>query len=84
MAFEEFDRGDIGFHFAKDREVAINRIEDTYCDAERMDYPEGRLIHVALSLHNPLVLNHDLDNWDAKHIIAEAVYKLTKTPYESP
>ncbi len=69
MDFDEFKKGDIGFHFAKDREVALNRIQDSYCEAERHDFPDGRLIHVAISLHNPIVLKTDLDTWDLEGIV---------------
>ena len=81
--FDEFKRGDIGFHFAKDKEVALNRIQDSYCEAERHDFPEGKLIHVALSLHNPIFLRTDLDTWDIESILSKAALKLLGTPYQS-
>ena len=81
--FDEFKNGDIGFHFAKDRKLALNRISDTYCEAKRHDYPTGKVLHVAISLHNPIVLTQDLDDWSVKSIVDKAAYKLFGTPYES-
>ena len=81
--FDEFKKGDIGFHFAKDREVALNRIQDSYCDVERHDFPDGKLLHVAISLHNPIVLKTDLDTWDIEGIVRKAALKLLGIPYQS-
>lgn len=83
MDFDEFKKGDIGFHFAKDKEVALNRIQDSYCEVENHDFPNGKLLHVAISLHKPIVLKTDLDAWNAESIVHKAALKLLKIPYQS-
>lgn len=82
MDFDEFKKGDIGFHFAKDKGVAQNRISD-YCWESDVDFSDGKLLHVAISLHNPIVLKGDLDSWDVRGILQKAALKLLGTPYQS-
>ena len=47
------------------------------------DFPNGKLLHVAISLHNPIVLKTDLDVWNVESILQKAALKLLKIPYQS-
>ena len=41
-------------------------------------------MHVALSLHTPIVIKGDLENWDVESVIRKAMFKITGVPYDSP
>ena len=79
--FDEFRKHDIGFHFSKDITIAQNReddkLEQCYNDSE------WRIIHVVLSISNPITVNADLGSWNAKDILGPASFKYTKIPFES-
>ena len=77
--FDEFKEHDIGFHFSKSEFVAQNRLDDRFDEGE-FDKPRI-LLHVALSIHNPLVVDADLGSWDAKDILSAASYKYTHQPF---
>jgi hypothetical protein len=77
--FEEFKEHDIGFHFAKCKFVAMNRLDDKFDDYD-MDVP-GKILHVALSIHNPIVVKADLGSWNAKDILDAASFKYAKIPF---
>ena len=45
---------------------------------------DGIMMHVALSIHNPIYIDCDLDDWTAKGILDAASMNLTKIPFKSP
>lgn len=87
--FDRFTEGDLGFHFSKERKVALNRISDKMDDfAAESPYnqplPIPVLLKVELDIHNPLNLNSDIEDWTALGILTTASFILTKKPFESP
>ncbi len=79
--FDEFKEHDIGFHFAKCIYVAQNRVDDKFdiLDNDR----QGKILHVALSIHNPIIVKADIGSWNAKDILDSASYKYTGNPFIS-
>ena len=77
--FDEFKEHDIGFHFAKDISIAQNRIDDKF---DYYDITEQhKILHVVLSIHNPIMVKADLGAWNAKDILDAVSYKYTKIPF---
>lgn len=65
----------------------MNRLDDIYSDILIKDIhsdPAGTILNVALSIHNPMVLNCDFGEWYAKNIFKMARTKITNVPYASP
>ena len=81
QTFDEFKEHDIGFHFSKIVFVAQNRLDDKFDDCG-MD-AEHRVLHVVLSIHNPITVKADLGSWNASDILDAASYRYTKTPFIS-
>lgn len=80
--FDEFKEHDIGFHFSKSVYVAMNRLDDRF-DDYGLDDSQRRILHVALSIHNPIMVKADLGSWNAKDILDAASYRYTKIPFMS-
>lgn len=78
--FDEFREHDIGFHFAKCKYVAMNRLDDKFDD---QDYNNSKILHVVLSIQNPIVVKADLGSWNAKDILDAASYKYSEIPFVS-
>ena len=68
--FDEFKEHDIGFHFSKCIYIAQNRLDDKFEDHD-IDKP-GKVLHVALSIHNPIIVKADIGSWNAKDILDAA------------
>ena len=67
--FDEFTKGDIGFHFSRDRKV-------TYLRKDDIDEGEdGHVFNVALKLKNPFNIKYDLQQWTAFEFFVNAVNK---------
>ena len=49
-----------------------------------MTSSDGKMLHMALSIHNPLEIGCDLDDWTAKGILGAASMSITKIPFKSP
>lgn len=81
QTFDEFKEHDIGFHFAKCKYVAMNRLDDKFDDYDFDD--SGKILHVALSIHNPIIVKADIGSWGAKDILDAASYKYSKKPFIS-
>lgn len=41
-------------------------------------------LHVALSIHHPLKVNCDFENWDAEDLFKAATFDITDKPFECP
>lgn len=79
-SFDEFNQGDIGFHFSKDRKVSEMRLSDkVHSESDIPIY-----LHVALSIHHPLKVNCDFENWDAEDLFKAATFDITDKPFECP
>lgn len=48
-----------------------------------MEREEGKIIQFALSIHNPLIVDCDIEDWQAYNIFGAAAMKVTGKPYES-
>ena len=77
--FDEFKEHDIGFHFSKCIYIAQNRIDDKFEDYDIDSH--GKVLHVALSIHNPIMVKADIGSWNAKDILDAATYKYAKIPF---
>lgn len=66
--FDEFTKGDIGFHFARDRKV-------TYLRKDDIDGQDGQVFNVALKLNKPFNIKYDLQQWTAFEFFVNAVNK---------
>ena len=67
--FDEFIKGDIGFHFSRDRKV-------TYLRKDDIDEGEdGHVFNVALKLKKPFNIKYDLQQWTAFEFFVNAVNK---------
>lgn len=64
--FDEFTKGDIGFHFAKDREITELRKDD-------IDGEGGQVFNVALRMKKPFNIKYDLQQWTAYEFFVNAV-----------
>lgn len=64
--FDEFTKGDIGFHFARDNEVTELRKDD-------IDGEGGQVFNVALKLKKPFNIKYDLQQWTAYEFFVNAV-----------
>ena len=49
-----------------------------------IENPNPKMLHVALHMHNPLVLNCDFNNWDAEDLFKAASMKVTGQPMLPP
>ena len=81
--FDEFGKCDIGFHFSNDIKLAINRANDIGLDLES-GAKTPIILHVALSIHKPIVVKCDFNCWDAQDLFRAASMYLTGTPFLSP
>ena len=66
--FDEFIKGDIGFHFSRDKKV-------TYLRKDDIDEEGGQVFNVALKLKNPFNIKYDLQQWTAFEFFVNAVNK---------
>lgn len=66
--FDEFTKGDIGFHFARDREITDLRKDD-------IDGEGGQVYDVALKLKKPFNIKYDLQQWTAYEFFVNAVHE---------
>lgn len=66
--FDEFIKGDIGFHFSRNIEVTELRKDD-------IDEEGGQVFNVALKLKNPFNIKYDLQQWTAFEFLVNAVNK---------
>ena len=64
--FDEFTKGDIGFHFARNSEVTELRKDD-------IDGEGGQVFNVALKLKKPFNIKYDLQQWTAYEFFVNAV-----------
>ena len=79
--FDEFKEHDIGFHFSKCIYIAQNRLDDKFEDYD-IDRP-GKILHVSLSIHNPITVKADIGSWNAKDILDAVSYRYTRKPFMS-
>ena len=66
--FDEFTKGDIGFHFSRDRKI-------TYLRKDDIDEEGGQVFNVALKLKNPFNIKYDLQQWTAFEFFVNAINK---------
>ena len=66
--FDEFIKGDIGFHFSRDRKV-------TYLRKDDIDGEDGQVFNVALKMKKPFNIKYDLQQWTAFEFFVNAVNK---------
>ena len=69
--FDEFIKGDIGFHFSRDRRVPYLRKEDIDGGVDGC----GQVFNVALKLKKPFNIKYDLQQWTAFEFFVNAVNK---------
>ena len=69
--FDEFTKGDIGFHFSRDKKVTYLRKEDIDGGIDGC----GQVFNVALKLKNPFNIKYDLQQWTAFEFFVNAVNK---------
>ena len=80
--FKVFNKGDIGFHFAKDINIARNRLADT--EDETTPSKKGIVLKVALDIQHPFNFPCDTYGWKAWDLFSAANLKLTGEPFEDP
>lgn len=81
--FDKFNRGDIGFHFSRNIDIARNRLIDMDVPYDP-DYPLGTVLKVELDIGNSYQVKCDLEDWNPSGIFKRAMYKVTGKPFESP